>query len=264
MDPPHPLPISVVIPVYADFAATKTCFESVLAPGVLSRLSQVVAVDDRTPEPKIARMLDALADRHLITLIRNQRNLGFVGSINRALQSIPDGDVILLNADTIVPPKFRRAAFCSGAFCSGYCNGHAVVEQWRTYEFSSALRIKSNSRPSRRFSSWIEIAAKVNAGKVVTIPNGIWLLSIHPSRLPWPESDLFRKQSEGDIWRTSSFVFAPDAMVCAMFVQHLFTWVTPAASHFGKKNAPSLSAISSCSESRISTLPGRMRCVHGL
>ena len=42
-----------------------------------------------------------------------------------------------------------------------------------------------------------------------------------------------------------SFASAPDAMACAMFAQHLFTWVTPAASRFGKKNAPSLSAISS-------------------
>ena len=34
----------------------------------------------------------------------NPRNLGFVGSINRALKNVDAGDVILLNADTIVPP----------------------------------------------------------------------------------------------------------------------------------------------------------------
>jgi O-antigen biosynthesis protein len=169
--PPHSLPVSVIIPVFADFAATKACLESVLAPGVLPSWSHVFVVDDQTPEPAIARMLDILADRDLITLIRNQRNLGFVGSINRALQSIPNGDVILLNADTIVPPKFAER-LCAAAHSAP--DIATVTPLSNNGELTSFPRpFEANPIPDQETILELDrIAADVNAGKVVTIPNG--------------------------------------------------------------------------------------------
>ena len=170
-DPPHHLPVSVIIPVYADFAATMGCLESVLAQGVLPHWSRVVVVDDATPEPKIARMLDVLAGRGLITLIRNQRNLGFVGSINRALQSIPNGDVILLNADTIVPPNFAERLFAAAHSASDIAT---VTPLSNNGELTSFPRpFEANPLPDQATIFELDrIAAQVNAGKVVTIPNG--------------------------------------------------------------------------------------------
>jgi GT2 family glycosyltransferase len=171
-DPPQHLPVSVIIPVYADFAATKACLETVLAPGVLPAWAQVLVIDDLSPEPAIAEMLDTLADRGLITLIRNQRNLGFVGSINRALQSIPNGDIILLNADTIVPPKFAERLLAAAHSAPDIATVTPLSNNGEITSFP--LPFEPNPLPDQETIFELDrIAAEVNAGKVVTIPNGI-------------------------------------------------------------------------------------------
>lgn len=94
----------VVVPVHDDFDATRACFSALGAS--LPHTARIIAVDDRTPDPRIAGLLDALAHAGRITLIRNGVNLGFAASVNRALeQRLPDEDVALVNADTIVPPE---------------------------------------------------------------------------------------------------------------------------------------------------------------
>ena len=128
--PPRHLPVSVIIPVYGDFAATKECLETVLAPGVLPAWSKVLVVDDLTPEPAIAEMLDVLADRGLITLIRNQRNLWLCG-VDQSCPAInPQRRHHPPKRRYDCAAKVRRASFCSGPLCSGHCDSHAVVQQW--------------------------------------------------------------------------------------------------------------------------------------
>ena len=95
--------IDVVIPVYAGFAETRRCVESVLAAGVAAP-HEVVVVDDATPEPGIASWLDELAAARRITLLRNESNRGFVHSANRGMALHDGRDVVLLNSDTEVPP----------------------------------------------------------------------------------------------------------------------------------------------------------------
>ena len=91
----------VVVPVYRDLAATRDCLESLLASIAAGTLAAgVLVVDDASPEPGMADYLRSLP----VDLITNPVNLGFVGAVNAALAAIGDGDVMLLNADTIVPP----------------------------------------------------------------------------------------------------------------------------------------------------------------
>jgi GT2 family glycosyltransferase len=93
--------IDVVIPVYKGLAQTRRCFESVLASRQATPF-EVLAVDDASPDPGIARYLDALAAEGRITLLRNTVNAGFVRSVNRGMSEHPDRDVVLLNSDTEV------------------------------------------------------------------------------------------------------------------------------------------------------------------
>lgn len=166
------LPLTVIIPVYADFAATKACLESILTPANLSDWIRIVTVDDATPEPAIARMLDVFADRGLITLIRNQRNLGFVGSINRALRQITKGDVILLNADTIVPAKFAARLFAVAHSAPDIATVTPLSNNGEVTSFP--VPFEANPLPSRDAIDRLDrTAAKVNAGQLVTIPNGV-------------------------------------------------------------------------------------------
>jgi GT2 family glycosyltransferase len=105
---------TVIIPVYDDFAATRACLNSLLADAGCGRDFRIVLIDDASPDGAIAQHLQILSRLPFVDLIVNEVNLGFVGSINRALESVPHGDVLLLNADTIVPPGFvdrlRQAA----------------------------------------------------------------------------------------------------------------------------------------------------------
>src|SRR5436190_19757151 len=74
--------IDVIVPVHSGFAATKRCLDSVLAAGSAAPRA-VIVIDDATPEPEIARLLDDLATGERITLLRNDANLGFVQSVKR-------------------------------------------------------------------------------------------------------------------------------------------------------------------------------------
>lgn len=92
---------NIVIPVYAGEAATRRCIESVLAAPCVTP-HRVIVVDDCSPEPALSAWLDELAAQGRIELLRNARNLGFVGSVNRALAVGAEHDIILLNSDTEV------------------------------------------------------------------------------------------------------------------------------------------------------------------
>lgn len=95
----------IIVPVYDDRDATEACFRSLADNLPDDRPVRVVAVDDRAPDPEVAVLLDQLAARGRIELLRNGINLGFAASVNRALGTRrPGEDVLLLNADTVVPP----------------------------------------------------------------------------------------------------------------------------------------------------------------
>jgi GT2 family glycosyltransferase len=105
--------VDVIIPVHRGLAATRRCLESVLAAQSGVR-SETVVIDDATPEPDIARLLDELAGGNRITLLRNEVNQGFVRSVNRGMALHAQRDVVLLNSDTEVAgdwlDRLRRCA----------------------------------------------------------------------------------------------------------------------------------------------------------
>jgi len=93
--------IDVIIPVYKGLPQTRRCIESVLASRQAASF-EIVAVDDASPEAGIRSYLDELAAAKRIVLVRNERNLGFVQSVNRGMSLHSDRDVVLLNSDTEV------------------------------------------------------------------------------------------------------------------------------------------------------------------
>jgi GT2 family glycosyltransferase len=109
--------VDVVIPVYAGHDETIACIESVLRSANSTR-REIVVVDDCGPEPKLRAALRNFERAGAITLIANPANLGFPGAANAGMALHPDRDVILLNADTLVPrgwiDRLRGAAYRSG------------------------------------------------------------------------------------------------------------------------------------------------------
>jgi len=93
--------VDVVVPVYDSRRLALRAIESVL----VSRQAtpyELVVIDDGSPDPDLRRDLERLADAGQLTLLANERNLGFVQTANRGLSLHPDRDVVLLNSDTEV------------------------------------------------------------------------------------------------------------------------------------------------------------------
>lgn len=163
----------IVIPVHDDAAATMACFDSLLAALPAGCDCRIVAIDDVTPDPALGAWLDRLAATGAIELLRNRLNMGFAGSVNRALAGrSPGEDVLLLNADTIVPPgaierlaRHARSQAGAGTVTPLSNNGE---------DTSFPLRFRVNPLPDAASITAIDaVASRVNAGVAVDIPNGV-------------------------------------------------------------------------------------------
>ncbi len=113
--------VDVVVPAYRGVAESLACLHSVLASG--DRIAhRVVVIDDCSPEPALTAALQNLAADGRVVYLRNETNLGFVGTANRGLALPGGGDVLLLNSDTVVPPGFLdrlyRAAYSDPAIAT--------------------------------------------------------------------------------------------------------------------------------------------------
>lgn len=93
--------VDVIVPVYRSYDDTLACLASVLVCQNTTPF-ELIVIDDCSPEPELSAALDELAQLGLITLLRNEANLGFVGTVNRGMSLHPKRDVVLLNSDTLV------------------------------------------------------------------------------------------------------------------------------------------------------------------
>jgi GT2 family glycosyltransferase/glycosyltransferase involved in cell wall biosynthesis len=100
---PAPLP-TVLIPVYRGIDEVRACIESVLRHGAREPFALTV-INDASPEPSMDAYLASVASATNpsveLTVLTNEENLGFVGTVNRGLGR-SSGDVVILNADTVV------------------------------------------------------------------------------------------------------------------------------------------------------------------
>lgn len=93
--------LDVIVPVYRGLDDTLACLHSVLSARA-GMPFELVVLDDFSPEAELSAQLEVLAGRDFFTLLRNQRNLGFVETVNRGMRLHEGRDVVLLNSDTVV------------------------------------------------------------------------------------------------------------------------------------------------------------------
>ncbi len=99
-------PLSVIIPIHNAHDDVERCLES------LERFDgdrvRWVLVDDASTDARIASLLGRFGERPDVSIITNERNLGFTRSVNRGLTAAVPGDVVILNSDTVVTPGWSR------------------------------------------------------------------------------------------------------------------------------------------------------------
>ncbi|MGZ8811723.1 MAG: glycosyltransferase, partial [Thermoanaerobaculia bacterium] len=128
----RPRAVDVIIPIYGAPMLLRACLESVAAETGLTRHRVVLVVDGPQESAVDSLIVDfATAHSEAALVLRNAERLGFVASVNRGM-SASTADVILLNSDTIVTPrwieKLTEAAYSSGDVGTGTpLSNHATL-----------------------------------------------------------------------------------------------------------------------------------------
>ncbi len=99
--------VDIIVPVYNAPQEVEDCVNSVLRNTEAN--FKLIIIDDASPDPRIGTYLARLEQMNdqRIQVIRNQRNLGFIGTVNIGM-AISNRDVVLLNSDTLVTPGWLQ------------------------------------------------------------------------------------------------------------------------------------------------------------
>ena len=114
--PDHLPPVCAIVPVYKGLDDVRLCLES-LIPQLDPGRVRAIVIEDASPDPEIVRYLAQMRARGIagLTILENEGNLGFIGTVNRGFALLEPGeDALLVNADTILPPGLveRLARHC--------------------------------------------------------------------------------------------------------------------------------------------------------
>ena len=92
--------IDVIVPIHNAYADLAACLASVRRHSSSYRL---ILIDDCSTDERIGALFRTLAAEQSsnVVLLRNERNLGFVATVNRGM-AFGRNDVVLLNSDTVV------------------------------------------------------------------------------------------------------------------------------------------------------------------
>ncbi|TXF96062.1 glycosyltransferase [Massilia arenae] len=165
--------IKIILPVYDGLDETLRCILSLFKSKQKNATEfEVVIIDDCGPNPAISPMLRKVAERPDVTLIVNEKNLGFVRSVNKALRLTAGHDVVLLNADAVVTgnwlDRIKAAAYRSSNIASvtPFSNNATIC----SYPDPSL----ENSMPSDLSLEEIDqLCSSLNSGVAVEIPSGV-------------------------------------------------------------------------------------------
>ena len=102
------IPCDVIVPVYAGFEELQACLRSIIA--TVPAATRIILVNDGSPDSAVVDLLSQMTARN-ITVLEHALSRGFPAAINTGLQHLgptTQRDVVILNSDTIVPPRWLK------------------------------------------------------------------------------------------------------------------------------------------------------------
>ncbi len=187
---PRALPIDqarvvVIVPVYKGRGETLRALHACLSQPQATPFT-LLAVNDRSPDPELTADLARLAGRGLFHLVENERNLGFVRSVNRALGLRQGRAVVLLNSDAQVfgdwldrlvahaepeaePGAAPRAEPGAGLRVGSVTplSNNATICSYPRFNANNTMPLEIDRADLDR------MAAQVNRGHAVPVPTGV-------------------------------------------------------------------------------------------
>jgi GT2 family glycosyltransferase len=236
--------VDVVVPVYRNLDETRRCLESLLA-STLPANTRLLVYNDQSPEPAVTEYLRTLSSQGRILLRENEHNLGFVGTVNRAMRESLASEgrdaVLLLNSDTEVANDWLQR-MCAHAEADPTVASVTAMSNNAT--ICSYPHLGANDFPANCTLQELDaLTAHVNRGVAVEIPTAVgfcMLIPVHCLR----ELGLFDEEAFGKGYgeendfclraagRGYRHLFATD-----VFVRHVGEVSFGATSSPGKENA---------------------------
>ena len=106
---------TIIVPAYQAVEDLARCLDSLER--TLPAGTRVLVADDASPDPAVARCIQshAAGSRLAFASVRREKNLGFIGNVNRAFAQTAPEDVILFNADAWATPGWYEAMLACAA-----------------------------------------------------------------------------------------------------------------------------------------------------
>jgi glycosyltransferase involved in cell wall biosynthesis/GT2 family glycosyltransferase len=105
---------TIVVPVYNAPSEVRNCLRSILKHTDLRR-NRLLIIDDGSSDPEVARVLAEFKGASGVVILENKKNVGYTKTINRGINEAAGDDIVLLNSDTLVTPRWleglRSAAY---------------------------------------------------------------------------------------------------------------------------------------------------------
>lgn len=107
-----PVGTTIIIPVYNAPEAVRDCIRSVLEHTDLKR-NRLLVIDDASPDPEVRVVLDEFKNTSGVKIIKNSSNIGYTKTVNRGIRESGADDIVLLNSDTVVTPRWLEGLRCA-------------------------------------------------------------------------------------------------------------------------------------------------------
>ena len=163
--------VDVIIPVYKDYELTLRAIYSVLNSTPKTPYALIV-INDKSPDAKLTSVLQILSDRGLFSLIANEKNLGFIKTVNLAMDLHPDRDVVLLNSDAEVYNDWLDRLVTAGQSSPNVASvtplsNNATICSYPVPQCDNPYPLEIS------YEMLDQMTSDVNAGRYVTAPTGV-------------------------------------------------------------------------------------------
>ena len=102
------LSITIIVPVYNAIEEVTDCLDSVIANTSLGEGTKLLVINDASPDENVYTRLEKYKGITGVSIVHNEKNIGYTNNVNFGISLCGNDDVILLNSDTIVSKNWLR------------------------------------------------------------------------------------------------------------------------------------------------------------
>ena len=167
-----PEPVDVIIPVYnGPIDIVMSCIESVIAASRQNTYT-IIVIDDCSTDENIVKYLKSKKMAGEIELVTNERNRGFVRTVNRGMAINKKRDVILLNSDTVVYGPWAERMQCGAYSNKSIATVNPLSNGWMS-NYPTLGRDDGGNYLEVGDEVLNDLCLEVNLGKNVQVPHTI-------------------------------------------------------------------------------------------